>query len=72
MRREPYYRALAEMAEALHAANPNAERAALDAALEHWRRYLDGARATGDRYRENAEHQELWCKRRLERLGRRR
>jgi tetratricopeptide (TPR) repeat protein len=63
-----YYRALGEMAQALHAADPEAARTARDAALLHWSRSLDGARATGDRYLENALHQELWCQRRLARV----
>jgi len=65
-----YYRALGYMAEAVQAEGKGVVRAALEAALEHWGRYLQGARATGDRYLDNARHQELWCRRRLDALER--
>jgi tetratricopeptide (TPR) repeat protein len=65
-----YYRALAAMAESQHAEGRDAQRAALETALAHWTRYLEGARAAGDRYLENAGYQELWCRRRLDALER--
>ncbi len=61
-----YYRALGAMAVAQYTDDPKERQGALEAASLHWSIYLTEARAHGDRWTANAEHQLKWCQRRLD------
>jgi tetratricopeptide (TPR) repeat protein len=61
-----YYRALGAMAAAESATEPKARKIELEWAMLQWDRYLAEARAHGDRWIANAQHQRKWCERRLE------